>query len=90
MLLTGISEANQRFEEMQSELRFTDQDDLLAVAERDLIFEIFQAKKKNGMPKEDEPSKLSFISTFSVGKPADFFSFGSLMPSSTNSSISIA
>ena len=41
MLLTGISEANQRFEEMQSELRFTDQDDLLAVAERDLIFEIF-------------------------------------------------
>ena len=57
MLLTGLSEANNRFEEMQSEHRFTDREDLLLVAERDLLFEIFQAKKKNGMPKEEEPSK---------------------------------
>ena len=58
MLLTGISEANKRFEEMQSELRFTEREDLLEVVERDLLFEIFQAKKKNGNPKEEEPSKF--------------------------------
>ena len=57
MLLTGISEANKRFEEMQSELRFTEREDLLDVVERDVLFEIFQAKKKNGNPKEEEPSK---------------------------------
>ena len=57
MLLAGICEANKRFEEMQSEFRFTEREDLLDVAERDMLFEIFQAKKKNGMPKEEEPSK---------------------------------
>ena len=57
MLLAGICEANKRFEEMQSEFRFTEREDLLEVAERDMLFEIFQAKKKNGMPKEEEPSK---------------------------------
>ena len=42
---------------MQSELRFTEREDLLDVVERDVLFEIFQAKKKNGNPKEEEPSK---------------------------------
>ena len=61
MLLTGISEANKRFEEMQSELRFTEREDLLQVAERDLLFEMFSAKKKTGKPKEDDPSKSNTL-----------------------------
>ena len=57
MLLTGLSEANKRFEEMQSELRFTEREDLIEVAERDMLFEMFSTKKKTGKPKDEEPSK---------------------------------
>ena len=76
MLLTGISEANQRFAEMQSELRFTERKDLLEVAERDLLFEVFPAKKKTGKPKEDEPSKykVNRCYTGNVTSPYPFVS----------------
>ena len=42
---------------MQSELRFTEREDLIEVAERDMLFEMFSTKKKTGKPKDEEPSK---------------------------------
>ena len=52
MLLTGLMEANKRFEEMESEFRFVENVDL-----GEEVYDVFMAKKKTGKPKDGEPSK---------------------------------
>ena len=52
MLLMGLTEANQKFEEMQSEVRVV-QD----VSLGEEVYDVYQAKKKSGKPKDEEPSK---------------------------------
>ena len=53
MLLMGLTEANQRFEEMQSQVRF-----IRDVSLGEEVYDVYQAKKKSGKPKDEEPSKL--------------------------------
>jgi len=52
MLLSGIAEANRRFEEMQSEMRF-----LSNIDGGEDVYDVYMAKKKSGKPKDGEPSK---------------------------------
>ena len=52
MLLTGLSEANKRFEEMESEVRFIENVEL-----GEEVYDVYMAKKKSGKPKDGEPSK---------------------------------
>lgn len=52
MLLTGLNEANKRFEDMQSDFRFIENIEL-----GEEVYEIMMAKKKTGKPKDDYPSK---------------------------------
>lgn len=52
MLLTGLAEVNKRLEEMQSEWRFIENVDL-----GEEVYDVYQAKKKSGKPKDDQPSK---------------------------------
>ncbi len=52
MLLTGLAEANNRFEEMQSEIRFVEN-----IAGGEDVYDVYLAKKKSGKPKDGEPSK---------------------------------
>ena len=52
MLLVGLSEANKRFEEMGSDLRF-----ILDVNLGEDVNDVYVASKKNGKPKDGEPSK---------------------------------
>ena len=54
MLLTGLCEANKRFEEMQSEHRFVENVEL-----GEDVYDVYMAKKKTGKPKDGEPSKSS-------------------------------
>ena len=61
----GLTEANQRFEEMQSDVRFTKNIEL-----GEDVYDVYMAKKKSGKPKDGEPSKSSsnlnnFTNTFS-------------------------
>ena len=51
MLLTGITEVNARLEEMQSEVRFTENVEL-----GEEVYDVFMAKKKSGKPKDEEPN----------------------------------
>jgi len=51
MLLSGISEANRRFEEMQSEVRFIENVEL-----GEEVYDVYMAKKKSGKPKDGEPN----------------------------------
>ena len=53
MLLMGLTEANQRLEEMQSERRFIRNINL-----GEEVYDVYMAKKKTGKPKDGEPSKL--------------------------------
>lgn len=53
MLLSGIAEANRRFEEMQSEMRF-----LSNIDGGEDVYDVYMAKKKSGKPKDGEPSKF--------------------------------
>ena len=57
MLLMGLTEANQRFEEMQSEVRF-----VRDVSLGEEVYDVYQAKKKSGKPKDEEPSKFNIFS----------------------------
>jgi len=52
MLLTGLMEANKRFEEMESEFRFIENVEL-----GEEVYDVYMAKKKSGKPKDGEPSK---------------------------------
>ena len=52
MLLTGLIEANKRFEEMESEVRFIENVEL-----GEEVYDVYMAKKKSGKPKDGEPSK---------------------------------
>lgn len=52
MLLMGLTEANQRFEMMQSETRFIPNVNL-----GEDVYDVYMAKKKTGKPKDGEPSK---------------------------------
>ena len=54
MLLTGLMEANKRFEEMESEFRFVENVEL-----GEEVYDVFMAKKKTGKPKDGEPSKYN-------------------------------
>lgn len=51
MLLSGIAEANRRFEEMQSEMRF-----LSNIDGGEDVYDVYMAKKKSGKPKDGEPN----------------------------------
>ena len=55
MLLMGLTEANTRFEMMQSETRFVRNVNL-----GEEVFDVYMAKKKTGKPKDGEPSKWYF------------------------------
>ena len=55
----GLTEANQRFDEMQSEVRF-----IRDVSLGEEVYDVYQAKKKSGKPKDEEPSKFN---TFPAG-----------------------
>ena len=57
MLLSGLSEANKTFEEMESEYRFIENVDL-----GEEVFDVYMAKKKSGKPKDGEPSKWNWHS----------------------------
>jgi hypothetical protein len=52
MLLMGLTEANLRLEEMQSDVRFTRNVEL-----GEDVYDVYMAKKKSGKPKDGEPSK---------------------------------
>ena len=56
MLLTGLMEANKRFEEMESEFRFVENVEL-----GEEVYDVFMAKKKTGKPKDGEPSKYNTL-----------------------------
>ena len=56
MLLTGLMEANKRFEEMESEFRFVENVEL-----GEEVYDVFMAKKKTGKPKDGEPSKYNML-----------------------------
>ena len=56
MLLSGIAEANRRFEEMQSEMRF-----LSNIDGGEDVYDVYMAKKKSGKPKDGEPSKFFLL-----------------------------
>ena len=65
-MLMGLTEANQRFEEMQSEVRF-----VRDVSLGEEVYDVYQAKKKSGKPKDEEPSKLwSCITASDTRHPA--------------------
>ena len=51
MLLIGLSEANRRFEEMQSDVRFIEN-----VKLGEEVYDVYMAKKKSGKPKDGEPN----------------------------------
>ena len=61
MLLTGLTEANQKFEEMQSEVRF-----IRDITLGEEVYDVYQAKKKSGKPKDEEPSKQSNFAGITV------------------------
>ena len=48
----GLTEANLRLEEMQSDVRFTRNVEL-----GEDVYDVYMAKKKSGKPKDGEPSK---------------------------------
>ena len=52
MLLIGLAEANRFLEDIQSEFRFKESIDL-----GEEVYDIYSAKKKNGKPKDGDPSK---------------------------------
>jgi len=52
MLLSAVREANTDFEDMQLPIRFTED-----LSGGDEVYDIYMAKKKNGKPKNDYPSK---------------------------------
>lgn len=56
MLLSGLNEVNKRLEEMQSEVRFIENVDL-----GEEVYDVYMAKKKNGNPKDGEPSKYQTL-----------------------------
>ena len=56
MLLIGLAEANSFLEEMQSDFRFKED---LSLGE--YVYDLYTAKKKNGKPKDGDPSKLIYL-----------------------------
>ena len=59
MLSIAITEINDILEEINSNFRFTTD-----MSQGEEVYDIYMAKKRNGKPKEDYPSKYIFLLDF--------------------------